>query len=226
MFGFRYYLLSPHLVRSDYTPIFNKVYEAWKISFTEVVESAGGTLDPDDFFRNDMVTAVTHNDEVVGLSTMTMFDLKLRSSHDHHYVRALEKSTVAKLENDGLNRLISIEYLNVLPAYRKSNSSVRWTEVLIGLGLKVMDDSVADIIMGTPRTDVKVINVCKNLEAIEIQEPILKMNYPCAVVIFPKNPKRKFADPITAQYVESLYRNRIVTGAHPFENKISIKKAS
>lgn len=226
VFGFRYYLLSPHLVRSDYTPIFNKVYDAWKISFTEVVESAGGKLDPDDFFRNDLVTAVTHQGEVVGLSTMTMFDLKLHSSHEHHYVQALNKSTVAKLQSDGQNRLISIEYLNVLPAYRKSNSNVRWTEVLIGLGLKVMDDSVADIIMGTPRTDVKVLNVCKNLEAIEVQQPILKMNYPCAVVIFNKNPERQFVDPITAQYVEGLYNARIVTGAQPFENTISIKKAS
>ena len=228
MFGFRYYLLSPHLVHSEYATLFNTIYDAWKTSFTEVVEGAGGTLDPDDFFRNDIVTAITHNEEVVGMSTMTMFDLNLRSSHEHHYIRALEGSTVDRLQREGLHRLISIEYLNVLPAWRKSHSHVRWTEVLIGLGLKVMDDSAANIIMGTPRTDVKVIDVCKNLEAIEVQPPILKMNYPCAVVIFHKNPVRRFGDATTGQYVERLYASRIVTGAQPFEISKSkiIKTAS
>jgi hypothetical protein len=202
------------------------VYAAWRNSFTEVVESAGGKLDPDDFFRNDLVSAVLHNDEVVALSTMTMFDLRLTSSHEHHYVRALQGSTVQRLQQDQLHRLISIEYLNVLPAWRKSHSNVRWTEVMIGLGLKVMDDSVADIIMGTPRTDVKVLNVCKDLEAIEVQEPISKMNYPCAVVIFHKNHARKFKDAVTAQYVEGLYKTHLVTGAQPFLGPERLRKAA
>jgi hypothetical protein len=208
--------LSPHLVDPKHANIFNSVYDAWRASFKEVVESAGGKLDPDDFFRNDLVSAVLHKNEVVALSTMTMFDLRLRSSHEHHYIQALQAGTVQKLQADKLHRLISIEYLNVLPAWRKTHSQVRWTEVMIGLGLKVMDDSVADIIMGTPRTDVKVLDVCKNLEAIEVQEPINKMNYPCAVVIFHKNHARKFKDSTTGHYVETLYKNHLVTGAQPF----------
>ncbi len=157
---------------------------------------------------------------------MTMFDLRLNSSLDHHYIKALSPETPKKLLRDRQPRLISIEYLNVLPQWRKSHSSVLWTEVLIGLGLRLMDQSPADIIMGTPRTDVKVLEVCKNLEAIEVQEPILKMNYPCAVVIFQKQTQRKFKNSTTAQYVEGLWQSRIETGAQPFTYEVPYRKAS
>ncbi|MBV2169401.1 MAG: hypothetical protein KUL82_11910 [Bdellovibrio sp.] len=226
MLGFKYYLFSPHFVADAHLDKFNQVYETWKISFTDVVESAGGKLDPDDFFRNDLIGAITYNNEVVGLSTMTMFDLRLNSSLDHHYIKALSPETPQKLLRDRQPRLISIEYLNVLPNWRKNHSPILWTEVLIGLGLKLMDQSPADIIMGTPRTDVKVLQVCKNLEAIEVQEPILKMNYPCAVVIFPKQTQRKFKNSTTAQYVEGLWHSRIETGAKPFTYEVPNKKAS
>ncbi|XGC79688.1 hypothetical protein ACES2L_10145 [Bdellovibrio bacteriovorus] len=227
MFGFKLYLFSPHFVDEAFTDTFNKVYRAWKESFIEVVESAGGKLDPDDFFRNDVVAAILYKDDVVALSTMTMFDLRLLSSVEHHYVQALETKTVQNLLKDNQPRLISIEYLNVKPQWRKSHSNILWTEVLIGLGLKLMDNSPADIIMGTPRTDVKVLNVCLNLEAIEVQQPIKKMNYPCAVVVFPKQKNRKFKNESTAQYVEGLWKDRILTGAAPFtQQDLTRKKVS
>lgn len=226
MFGFKFYLFSPHFVDEAFSNDFNNVYAVWKSSFREVVESAGGKLDPDDFFRNDLVGAIMFKNEVVALSTMTMFDLRLHSSVDHHYVQALESATVKKLVRDQQPRIISIEYLNVLPNWRKSHSNILWTEVLIGLGLKLMDNSPADVIMGTPRTDVKVLNVCLNLDAIEVQEPIKKMNYPCAVVVFPKKQNRKFSNPTTQQYVDGLWKDRILTGVEPFSKNIPNRKVS
>lgn len=231
MFGFQYYLLSPHFVHPEYVDVFNTVYNAWEKSFAEVVESAGGTLDPDDFFRNDLITAVLHDNEVVTLATMTLFDLRLRSSLEHHYIKALKPETIENLKKDQLNRLVSVEYLNVLPKWRKNNSQIRWTEVAIGLCYKIYDDSIADILMGMPRTDVKVLDVGKTMYAIEVQEPILKMNYPCAVTIVHKTTDREFNNPLTSQYVNGLYATHQVTGLQPLApetipSRQQIKKAA
>ncbi|WII73760.1 hypothetical protein QJS83_07705 [Bdellovibrio sp. 22V] len=224
MFGFKYHLLSPHYVPDNHSEFFNKIYAAWKVTFKEVVESAGGVLDPDDFFRCDHVGVITHKNEIVGLSLLTMFDLKLHSSVEHHYIRALENPTQEQLLKRGISRLISIEYLNVLPEWRKSHSNVAWTEVLIGMGLKFMDESVADVIIGMPRIDRKVDQICQNLEGYEIQAPISKMNYPCAVLIFNKQDKRRFKNEITEQYVQSLWKSREIVGIAPFQKQI-FKKA-
>lgn len=211
MFGFKYYLFTPSYVANQHTETFNKVYQTWKNSFTELLSASGAKVDPDDFFRNTYVGAVMRNEDVVCSSTMTMFDLRHLAARDHHYIQALKPGTIDKLKEQNIFRLISIEYLNVLPEWRKSHSQILWTEVLIGLGLKMMDESPADAILGMPRTEVKVVNVCLNLEAREIQEPIMKMNYPCAIVIFDKKEKRQFKNEVTNQYVHSLWDSRILT---------------
>ena len=229
MLGYKYYLLSPRLVEDKHIFQFNQLYKTWKNIFSEVVEGTGGQLDPDDFFRNDYISAITHKNEVIGLSTMTIFDLRLQSTLDHHYIKSLNSGVIESLLSEGHSRILSIEYLTILPEWRKHQSTVNWGEILIGLNLKVLDNSIADIVLGTPRTDVKVLQMSQNMDAFEIQEPIIKMGYPCAVVMVKKQTHRKFSSISTSEYVESLWRLRAEGGrssiANNFENPL-FEKAS
>lgn len=219
-------LLSPHFVEDSNIAEFNQVYAEWKKVFCEVLEAKGGTLDPDDFFRNDYILTINKGDELVASCTLTMFDVRLNSSLDHHYFQALQKQTPDEIKARRLNRLISIEYLNVLPNWRKSKSDVPWVEVIIGTVLKMMDSSEADGVIGTPRIDVKVLEACKNLEAIEVQGPISKMEYPCAVVVFPKRQNRKYKNPTTHFFVESLVNTLGSKKLQVSNQKQHFKKAS
>lgn len=65
MFGYRYYLLSPHKIEDENLDTFNQIYDHWKFTFSELLGAAGGTLQPDDFFRNDYVSAIMLGSEVV-----------------------------------------------------------------------------------------------------------------------------------------------------------------
>lgn len=229
MFGFRYHLLSPHYVPDSKKDFYNYVYQTWKASFTEVVETAGGKLDPDDLFRCDHISVITQQNKIVSLSTLTMFDIELQSSRDHHYFKALNDSTCQALIQKRIKRLLSIEYLNVLPEFRRHQTSsqavIPWVEVMMGLNSKIMDQSNADIIIGTPRVDVKVDVLCANVGAEVLQDPIMKMNYPCAVMIIPKSSDRHFPNPVTEQYVTGLWKNMEVIGHEAFSQEIMKKIA-
>ena len=229
MFGFKFHLVSPHYVPDSKKDFFNYIYKTWYASFTEVVESAGGKLDPDDFFRCDHVGVITFQDKIVSLSTLTLFDIELQSSKDHHYFKALNESTCQALVQKRIKRLLSIEYLNVLPEFRRhqvqSQGTIPWVEVMMGLNSKIMDQSDADIIIGTPRIDLKVDVLCRNVGAEILQDPITKMNYPCAVMIIPKNPERHFPNPVTEQYVTGLWKSMEVIGREAFAPIITKKTA-
>lgn len=203
--SFRLKILSPHMIADADVPLFNRIYSEWKKTFREVIESKGGKLDPDDFFRNDNVAAIlNHKDDIVALCTTTVFDIRLSSSLEHHYFQALDSNTPQKLSFMKIKRVMSMEYVNVLPAWRKSLKGTPWVEIFTGSMLKLMDKSNIDALIGTPRTDLKVQEACKILEAIELQEPIRKMDYPCAVVLFRKQENRVFKNQVTEHYVQEL----------------------
>lgn len=224
MFGFKFHLMSPHYVPDAQKDFFNYIYSTWKTTFTDVVESAGGKLDPDDFFRNDHICVITHNHKIVCLWTMTMFDIDLHSSREHHYIQALKQSSCNELAQTHLKRLVSIEYLNILPEWRRTAGNIAWVEVITGLGALIMDSSSADAMIGTPRIDLKVDQLATNVGALLLQEPILKMNYPCAVMVMAKAPSRTFKNEVTHQYVHALFRDMNIIGPNAFQISENNKK--
>ncbi len=212
MNDFKFHLFSPHYVPESRTKLFNDVYQIWKKTFAEVVESRGGKLDPDDFFRGDYIAAISKDDQVVCICLLSVFDLKLTSSKEHHYIRTLNDSTINKLISKNQSRIMSLEYLNVLPEWRKHNSEVNWAEVMLGLGNKLMDQSVADGLIGMPRIDRKVDEVLLRLGAYPIQDPVDKMGYPCAILFFDKQKNRHFDNLTIEKYVQSLWRDKEMVG--------------
>lgn len=224
MDDFKLHLVSYHQPDKSQISLMNRIYENWKEVFAEVLQCAGGALDPDDFFRSDFVLAISDKENIVALGTLTFFDLRLESTLDHHYLRALNPETPDRLLEKNIHCLLSLEYLTVHPAWRKKEVSVLWAEILMGVALKIMDESPADALIGTPRIDLKVTDICRNLEAREIQQAIQKMNYPCAVVLFEKKAARTFKNPETQRYVQLLLETLLdfkIFPAHQHDKKIA-----
>ncbi|HWU44948.1 MAG TPA: hypothetical protein VN132_15955 [Bdellovibrio sp.] len=226
MFGFKLHLFSPQYVPDTHKEFFNEVYGAWKTVFSSVLEKAGGALDPDDFFRNHQICVITQNKKIVCLWTMTMFDIDLLSSKEHHYIRALHPSSCAELVTRKLKRLVSIEYLTVLPEWRRNQGSVLWPDIMIGLGGMIVDTSPADGLIATPRIDLKVDQTATYFGGEILQEPINKMNYPCAVMVMHRNAQRSFRNETISQYIQSLWRNVEIIGLSPLQDGHSYTKAS
>lgn len=227
MFGYKFSVLSPHYVPDEKIDFFNHVYGTWKQTFSKLLEASGAKLDCDDLFRTDNIIVISHNNEIVSLATLTLFDIRLASSRDHHYMQMLKPQTCENLMRDNLNKLVCVEYLSVMPKWRRHQADVEWVEIMLGLSCMVMDHSAGDIVIGTPRVDVKVDRAGRHVQAFEIQEPITKMNYPCSVMAIHKQENRKFSDPTTQRYVKSLWENREEIGHAAFqETNKNAKKAA
>jgi hypothetical protein len=228
MFGFRYVILSPHYVPDQHIDLFNSVYKSWTETFSDVLTKAGGKLDPDDFFRFDCIGVLLHNSDIVGSHYYSLFDLRLESTRDHHFIHAIDSSTLEKLIDSGRPRVLTLEYSNMRPEWRKHAQSTIWFEVLTGLGLKYMDASVADGLLGTPRLDLKVDQMTYRLGAYEIQPHLTKMNYPCNVIFFDKKTERQFDNPETNSLVDRLWKTHVeAIAANPHQiNTSTFKKAS
>lgn len=190
----------------------NQLYQTWAQVFSKVVISAGGKLDPDDYFRNDFALVLYDAEQVIGFSLCTEFDLRLMSSREHHYWKALAPQTLDLLQKDHhINRIMSMEYLTVLPDWRQTRAEqISWAEVVSGLGLLYQDHFAVDGLLGTPRADIRMSAICEGLGGVALQPPILKMNYPCSVHLFPKVQvgARKFANPLTQHWAYELWNQR------------------
>lgn len=208
MFNFRYILLSPHNANTQESQdLLNKVYDTWGKTFSNVVEDTGGQLDKDDFFRYDLIGVLMHGNSIVGSHCYSLFNLKLNCCLEHHFFQNISSEVIQQLIKDGQSLVYSLEYSQISPEFRKGSGNIRWIDVLIGCALKYLDNSDANGIIGTPRTDIKVDKTTFRLGAVEIQPPIKKMNYECAVIYFPKKINRHFDNPLVAQYVQFLWKN-------------------
>lgn len=200
------HLLNFHTPKTEQIALMNSVYSSWKKVFGEVVESVGGALDPDDFFRCDSILAISSGSELIAFCNLTFFDLRLSSSLEHHYIKALDADLPKRLMAEGFQRLLAVEYLTVHPEWRRKDPGISWLEILTSLSVKIMDGSSADAVIGTPRIDLKVPDACRLLDSRDIQEPIMKMNYSCAVILVEKQIHRKFKNPVTEKYVQHLLK--------------------
>lgn len=203
-------IFDPKKITSHEKDISNQLFKSWDEVFSKVVEKAGGVLDPDDYFRNDFAVVIYDKEKILGFTLCTEFDLRLMACQKHHYWRAIAPSTIEKLAGQNLNRIGSIEYLTIMPEFRKTAADIPWAEVILGLALLYQDNSHLDAMIGTPRIDIKMDETCARTGAFFLQEPIMKMNYSCAVQLWSKtNPgkKRKFDNLLTHKWSHELWNN-------------------
>jgi hypothetical protein len=206
MQGFHYLLLNLHCQNPDqcHISILNRVFEIWDKTFSKVADQNSGRLDPDEFFRSHHVGVLMFDDEIVGFNLFTLFDLGLLATGRHKYFQGLGACSPGRLNSSNVNRVLTMEYFTITPQWRRQMREAPWGEILTGLGLKVLDSSTADAVIGTPRIDLKVHEMCYRLGGYDFQEPVQRLNYPCAVVLFPKETQRTFVNPLTRHWVKNM----------------------
>lgn len=204
MQGFHYLLLNLHNHDPIYTGLINQIFELWEHTFAKVARQNESALDPDEFFRSHYIGALMYDEEIVGFNLFTNFDLSLISATRHRYFQSLGACSPERLSLSKVKKVMTMEYFTITPAWRKQMKDAPWGEILTGMGLKFLDNSGADAILGTPRIDLKVHEMCYRLGAYDFQAPVERLNYKCAVVLFPKSSERKFENPLTQRWVKKL----------------------
>ncbi len=204
MHGFYYLHLNLHHHDEQYTDLLNRVFDMWDQTFTQVARKNQQILDPGEFFRSHHVGVLMFEDEIVGFNLFTFFDLSLLATTRHAYFQALGTCSPTRLNSEKIKRILTMEYFTLAPQWRRQLQETPWGEIITGMGLKFLDKSSADAVLGTPRMDLRVHEMCYRLGAYNFQDPVKRLNYECAVVLFPKVAQRTFSHPLTRLWVKNL----------------------
>lgn len=207
MQDFHYEIIPLHHSCPTKQDLLNTVFEMWENTFGLVLSAAGAQLDFADFFRCHSAGVIMHKNEIIGFNLFTAFDLNLNAHLRHPYLSHLDADSIIELKKRHCTRVMTMEYFTVSFSWRKRHKDIPWSEILTGLGLQYLDQSTAHGILGTPRMDLKVDEMCRRLGATPLQPPIKKMNYDCAVVLFEKNHHRHFTNPMTHFWVKKLWKD-------------------
>jgi hypothetical protein len=192
----------------------NKVYKTWEGIWREVFGAVGqaDALSPDEFYRQKILALITNEQsEFVGMHLYTFFDLNSLPDRNHSYFDGIAEFSFERIKAMKMMRIMSMEYLTVSPDWRKSKSGISWSDVIIGLGQKVLSLSTFDAVCGTPREGVGVDKATDRLGWITIQPEIKKYDYVCSLVACARPNFKDHPDQSIQQLIDELWTNRIDT---------------
>ncbi|UYL08200.1 hypothetical protein B9G69_014200 [Bdellovibrio sp. SKB1291214] len=204
--NFSYHLIYTLAAKTEEeVNLVNKCYALWADEYGKDLASRGATLNRDEFQRARVLAIIMDGSELVGFHQYTVFDLREICSHEHSYVRALGQEVLSKMLDQKIKSFMAMEYLTVAPSFRgKGRGGPKISEIIIRLGLRVMNELGADAALGIARIDRKVNSTGDAMGWRQLAE-IKKYNNPCAVMLFEKTYKEIPSDDFTNRLVDSLW---------------------
>ncbi|WP_413587496.1 hypothetical protein [Bdellovibrio sp. HCB274] len=193
----------------------NKCFHLWSTEFGADLASRGAKLNHDEFQRARVIAVVLKDDEVAGFHLYSPFDLRESSSLEHSYVRAMSEEAQVQLKERGINSFLAMEYLTVAPGFRsKEAGGPKVAELIVRLGLKVMNELGLEGALGIARMDRKVNFLGDLIGFTEIAQ-ISKYNNLCSVMVMSKYETPKEADEFTRKTIDAMW------GGKPQSRKIA-----
>lgn len=205
----KYHILRP--ASPNTRDLQHQVYAFWKALWRETFAKVGRAedLNPDDFFRQDLITALVAGDKIVACHLYTHFDLEFQPAREHSYFGGINPETLNRLVREGYPRVMSMEYMSVHPDWRKSKTGVPFGEVLLALGMRLLPFTSCDAALGTGRVDIRVDQSGLPQGFVAYQDPIEKYNYQCRLMVCPYGASRPHPDPEINGLVQRLWSQRV-----------------
>jgi hypothetical protein len=209
----KYYIINNHSLFAlpAETKILNIVYDSWCKVWQDVFQSKNdsNSINKEDIYRPNYIVAIFSDLVPVAFHLYSFFDLNKNSSRNHPYFESINPDTFASLKNNKVSRVMSMEYLTVMPNFRKKETGINWGEILISLGQKFLYQTNCDACIGTARTDVKVDKMGEILGFKTIQNTIKKYDYECDVMASIKKKELQHPSFKFRKLINELWSNRI-----------------
>lgn len=218
----KYFLIDMANINSESIGLIEGAFQLWKHSYRNEFETRGLTLSEEDFWSCRLLAVLETNDEILGLHIYNVFDIRTCIKKSHKYLRDISELRLQHFLNQGVHRLMSMEYLLVNPKFRGKNSSTRWAEVIIGLGFNVMLHSPWDAAIGIARTDKKVDLMSMKMGGHDT-ESLIKNQTPCKVMFMTKSEYKQHENTHTRLLIEELWQNKNNCARNYISNEISPK---
>lgn len=208
--------MAPH---SEHFDLYKNVYKLWTATWTKAFAAVGSpeSFSPDNFYRQDYIPVIAYNDQPIAAHFYTLFYLDNPASIDHSYFEIFSESALQQLKAKQVQSLLSLEYLSVDPAYRKSAIGFSVAEVLSGLCCRFLKEVNCDAGLGVAVKAARIDKMAKNLGFELLDSDARRGNLVCDIVV--KYSETVGAgvhpDPLVNSFVDSLWNNYV-----NFENPI------
>ncbi len=209
MSDFSYVILPGRFYKDEEKPLFEKAYRFWRENWDAVYKelNAGFKVNPDDFFKQDFIPVIVHEENIVAIHLYSLYDIRSDVSLEHSYLsHNFNHSYFEDLRRKNIEKVMSMESLFVNPAYRKSKTGISMVHVLGSLGQRVfLNYTDAHAIIAPARNDNKVSNVAYEIGFEPIQREVTLNNVPVDLLIC----RRDKVKPVPGQerlWVEYLWK--------------------
>ncbi len=174
----RYLLHSGSMADPATAPLHNSAFRLWQKSWRQTFAELRSEAVPraDDFTRQSVIGALFYRDEAVGLLLHTYFNLDLEATRAHSYLSTYPPSVVDKLRSEGIKEVFSMEYLTLDPNWRRNLVGVPLGEVLLGLGVKLAENSGLAAMLVVTRNEKRVNDILYGFGARCLAKDLTKHN--------------------------------------------------
>lgn len=188
---------------SQYDKILNFWQNYWH-------QELGIVLNPDVFHRQDKITYLEREDEVIGMHFYSYYNL--HSDFYEDYFKNYPLSNLSKLLANKVQSIQTMEYLMVSPDWSLKKSGLAIAPILVSLGMKHHELEECEASITIARSDIGAISLAKKCQYTEFGDRFTLHGNPVASMIC-KDPRvypnKKIEDQV--QTIWGNYLSKIAT---------------
>lgn len=158
----KYYSISPKLFNNSTSPeLHKKAFNHWHKFWSAEYGSYGSNikLDPMDFYRQDVYTFLTYEDDIIGTHSLSFYDLGYDLSHHPYLNQMYPEQTLMKIKSLQVETLMTLQFLMLDSKFRYKLTNINLAGVIASLSLKHQLLYEIDATLTAARTEVRAADV-------------------------------------------------------------------
>lgn len=213
-------------VSSKWMALYNQFYEVWQVSWEQTLNElkSACALQNNDFLRQTVLSGLFYESQFVALQTNTFFDLRTKAHTTNPYFNLFPTSFWDEMKKEKADHVMTIEYLYVTPAWRKSLQGISLGEVLSCLAINLMLCTKCQSMVAVPRADRKVNTMIYSRGAQPIKQDIELHNVKVDLVRFPRQPWIRKNESETDVLIDYYWDNRLDLSEITADEEPALKK--
>ncbi len=193
-------------------------YRYWRDKWGALLRDLGTTepMDPLEFLRQDKVTLLTCDGEIVGMHLIKEYARSQFSSEP--YFQGYNEEFLRELDRRGARRVQALQYIMIDDKWSVANTLMNFGAILICLSLRHQTENRLDASISIARADVAALSLCLKLGFEELSVSRMHQVDVGLIACFEPSPYPK---PDVNEWVDYYWKNRVesVAGAPGTERK-------
>jgi hypothetical protein len=183
---FKYTTFSPKPFKNTVnTKFYSNAFQHWLNFWRDEYSSYGSnlTLNPNDFFRQDLYTVLSYDDRIIGTHALTFFDLNFDLSSYPYLNFMYPKGTLEQLKRDNINTVMALQFFMMDPEFRYKKIGLNLAYVIASLSTMHKDIFGVDGAITAARTEVGAAKVAQLCGYKKVSDEHLVHNVPVVTML-------------------------------------------